>query len=200
MTGTDIDLAALRQLAKERLSKKRFRHVLAVEKMAVDLARTHGADIWRCQAAALLHDLMKESPLPELLHWCRGFAIIEHIRLPYQQKVVCTRALLHGPAASAYAQKELGIADREILDAVYYHTTGRPAMTGAEKVVFLADMVGLDRDFHGVDKLRKLCFASLNRGMAAALSNNILYLAKEQKPIYEETVSAYNSYKLLGDD
>jgi len=39
------------------------------------------------------------------------------------------------------AQKELGINDTEIFNAIMYHTTGRIGMSLLEKIVYLADKI-----------------------------------------------------------
>ena len=55
---------------------------------------------------------------------------------------------------AAFAQSLFGIDDREILDAVSYHTTGRSGMTTLEKIVFLADAIEPGRDYPGVEAIR----------------------------------------------
>ena len=87
-----------------------------------------------------------------------------------------------------------GVADARVLDAIFYHTTGRPNMSAEEEIVFLADMTGPERTFAGVEQLRQLCFTDLNRAMAWALQNNLLYLAQRGRPIFEGSVTAYNHY------
>ena len=39
------------------------------------------------------------------------------------------------------AEKEAGITDPEILDAIRYHTSGRPGMTLLDKVIYVADYI-----------------------------------------------------------
>ena len=62
-------------------------------------------------------------------------------------------SLLHGPVAAVWAEKELGITDRSILDAIRYHTTGRAGMSRLEMVVYLADLIEPGRRYPGVDRL-----------------------------------------------
>ena len=46
---------------------------------------------------------------------------------------------MHGPIASFWIEEQARLDDREILDSVRWHTTGRQKMSLIEKVVFLAD-------------------------------------------------------------
>ncbi|MCB5941803.1 bis(5'-nucleosyl)-tetraphosphatase (symmetrical) YqeK [bacterium 210820-DFI.6.52] len=177
-----------REYAKAHLSDERYRHTKNVVEQAGALARRHGADEDVCLRAAWLHDCMKEESLDTLLHWCREFAIINNALAR------SSRALLHGPAAAAFAREHFGVTDARVLDAIFYHTTGRPNMSAEEEIVFLADMTGPERTFAGVEQLRQLCFTDLNRAMAWALQNNLLYLAQRGRPIFEGSVTAYNHY------
>ncbi len=53
-------------------------------------------------------------------------------------------------------RRDFGITDRELLDAVSYHTTGRAGMTLLEKIIFIADAVEPGRDYPGVEEIREL--------------------------------------------
>ncbi len=51
--------------------------------------------------------------------------------------------LLHGPIAAAVLHHRLGVTDSGVLDAVKYHTTGRPGASPLELAVFVADKIAL---------------------------------------------------------
>ena len=55
--------------------------------------------------------------------------------------------VVHAFLGERVAQKEFGIFDREILDAIKYHTTARANMTELEKVVYVADKVEATRPY-----------------------------------------------------
>ena len=46
----------IQQYLSDKLSEKRFQHVLSVQELTVDLARVHGVNVWQANLAALLHD------------------------------------------------------------------------------------------------------------------------------------------------
>lgn len=65
-------------------------------------------------------------------------------------------ALIHAKLGAYLAENEYGIKDREVLDAITYHTTGRPEMTMLEKFfilqIILNPIGGKFRDFLKFDK------------------------------------------------
>ena len=203
---------AYRAYVKAHLSAARYTHTKNVVAAATDLARRHGADEGVCAAAAWLHDCLKEESPDTLLHWCGEFAIINnaceagcvadicaHLRglqggLSPRALARSAAALLHGPAAAVFAKAHFGVTDARVLAAICYHTTGRPQMAPEEEIVFLADMIGPERTFAGVEQLRQLSFTDLNRAMAWALQNNLVYLAQKGRPIFAGSVTAYNHY------
>ncbi len=173
---------------RDYISEKRYIHTLNVVKWAEILAQKHGADSAKCQTAAALHDILKQKDVKVLLQWCEEFDIITEC----DDRTLS--ALLHGPAASAFIKSEYGIDDSEICDAVYYHTTGRAGMSLTEKIVFLADMIGEDRTYPGVQELRALALEDLDRAVFDALKNNLLHLIGRGGYIAPDTLSAYNDY------
>ncbi len=174
------------EIIKPFLSEKRFKHSINVSKSAEQLAIKYGADPEKAKIAGMLHDIMKEMT-PE-----------EHKRLARELDVkldefeLNTKKLLHAVIGSKYIEKVLGINDSDILNAVRYHTTGRAGMSVLEKVVFVADFISEDRDFKGVEELRKLAEKGLDDVLMAGLKDTIKMLADDEKPIHPNTFNAYN--------
>ena len=99
--------------------------------------------------------------------------------------------LWHAMAGARYLEKEYGLSD-EIITAVRYHTTGRAGMSLLEKILFIADFISLDRNYNGVEDMRKRAEISLEYAMEEGLRFTIEDLARECKPIHPDTVSCYN--------
>lgn len=66
-------------------------------------------------------------------------------------------------------------------------------MSPLEKVIFLADYIEDNRDFPGVEKLRKAAEKSLNKGVLAGYDMTIQYLLQEGKTIFIGTVRNRNA-------
>ena len=95
------------------------------------------------------------------------------------------------------AEKEFGVRNVDILNAVRYHTTGRGDMSRLEEVVYLADLISAERNFPGVDALRAKAYRSLNAAMLESFSFSIADMMRLQRHILPETVRAYNRYLIL---
>ena len=68
-------------------------------------------------------------------------------------------------------------------------------MTALEKIIYLADYTEPTRNFSGVEELRALCLEDLDRAMALGLKMSIEDLRERGKPIFHDTMDAYNWYK-----
>ena len=129
------ELTAIRKKLEKKLKEERYIHTLGVMYTAASMAMRHGADVQKAMTAGLLHDCGKYCDVNEQILLCRK----HHIKLSDAELEV--PALIHARLGAYFAEYEYGITDSEILDAITYHTTGRPAMTMIEKIVYLADYI-----------------------------------------------------------
>ena len=47
----------------------------------------------------------------------------------------------------------------------FWHTTGKADMTLLDKILYMADYIEPNRDFEGVERLRKLAYTDLDQAM-----------------------------------
>ena len=182
--------AEIRKHLENKLSPKRYRHSLAVADEARRLANAWGADADKAYLAGLVHDCCKDTPANILLQTADDFGII----ISNIEKAA--PKLLHAKIGSVYLQRVFGIDDPDIALAVRYHTTARAGMSLLEKVLYLADFTSADRDYDGVDEMRRAVDIGLENAMRIALSFTIGELAQKQSPIHEDTFAAYNEIML----
>lgn len=181
-----MDPDRIEQAVAQQLSDKRMRHTLGVRDTAVALARQYGADERAAALAALLHDAEKEKSLEELLNFCKSYdIIIDHL----QQEQT---SLLHGIVAAETAYRNFGIEDNAILHAIRYHTTGCAAMPLLTKILYLADCIEPNRQFQGVEYLRKLASENLDQALCVAIGASVSLLLRQNRTIHPDTISAYN--------
>ena len=169
------------------LKESRLQHTYRVAETAVAMARREGVDVRKAEIAALLHDCARNLP-PEKLN-----SLVEELGLPdrYRDNV----NLSHSKVGAAFAGRLFNIDDREILDAISYHTTGRCRMTTLEKIVFLADAIEPGRDYPGVEAIRDAAEESLDRGCLKSLEGTIEFLKAADKFIDNDTIEAFNDIK-----
>lgn len=178
------------QLVKPMLGKKRWQHTLNVRDMAVKLAQIHGEDPEKAALAALLHDAAKELPKEEMLQIFRENGTMAGNVEERPQPV------WHGVCAAIIAQVRWGVEDEEILSAIRCHTTGKRGMSRLDKILFLADMTSRERDFPGVEKLRKLAKKDLDQAMCRSLESTLAFVKEKNQPLDPESAAALED--LLG--
>lgn len=162
------------------LSRPRYLHSLRVARLAVRLARRHGADPDRAWVAGLMHDLAREMPPEEMGFWAS--------RLPVGDGR-WDGDLLHGPVA-ALILKEKGIGDAEVWEAVSAHTTGAPGMGLLALVVYVADHAEPGRDFPGAEAARKVAFRDLRAAGILLMEEALRHLESRGRPIHPRSREA----------
>ncbi len=164
--GAKPDYAWLRKKAYAMLDAKRVPHVAGCEEEAARLAQRWGADEEKAREAGILHDITKKEKLDEQLRLCEKYGIILDEMERSEGK------LLHAKTGAGIAKYEFG-CDDEVYGAIYWHTTGHEDMTLLEKVIYMADYIEPNRDFPGVEELRKLAYSDLDRALEMGFKMSI---------------------------
>lgn len=105
-----------------------------------------------------------------------------------------SKKVWHGIAGAYYLQSEFGVTDKDILNAVRFHTVGRANMSLLEEIIYIADMISDDRDYKGVGKMRKLAFENLQDAMFEAIRDSAVAILKKGVMLPQYTIAAYNYY------
>ncbi|MBC3889645.1 HD domain-containing protein [Acetobacterium paludosum] len=171
---------------KNKLTKKRFLHTKNVVEAAKHLALKYGGDVEKASLAALLHDCAKYFSNDELLYYAEN----HHIKIDTVSHN--DPQLLHGPVGAVVAKDLYGIVDKEIQDAICYHTTGRKDMTTLDKIIYLADFIEKGRTYPGVEAIRKTALLNLDKATMQAMTNSICHVAQMGSLIHKSTICARN--------
>ena len=180
-----MELKQAKELVRSRLSDKRYEHTINVKKMAVKLAKHYGTDPEQAALAALLHDAAKELPKDEMR------AIMQAYPEYAQGGEARPTPVWHGICAAILARTEWGVTDEAVLSAIACHTAGKAGMTQLDKILYLADMTSAERDWPGVNKLRKLELKDLDAAMLAALKQTNDFVLSQGKPLDPQSAAAY---------
>ncbi|MDE6950993.1 MAG: bis(5'-nucleosyl)-tetraphosphatase (symmetrical) YqeK [Lachnospiraceae bacterium] len=190
-----VDIAELRTKIKKTQDKKRFEHTLGVTYTAACLAMCYDVDTERAQIAGLLHDCAKCLSNDKKVSLCKKQSIeinMTEAKNPF---------LLHAKAGAYLAEHKYGIGDEDILNAVRYHTTGRPGMSTLEKIVFIADYIEPGRDHSArLPELRRLAFQDLDRTLIEILKDTLSYLDGLENEIDPMTRRTYDYYIKIMDE
>lgn len=184
------DLDAFSKKLKKHQDKCRFEHTMGVMYTAAALAMAYGADIEKARTAGLLHDCAKCIPNEKKIKLCKkmGVSITEiEEKAPF---------LLHAKLGAAIAAKKYGVEDEEILSSIRWHTTGKPAMSELDKIVYIADYIEPGRSkAPNLQQVRQLAFADLDECMYQILKDSLEYLKSNPKTLDTATKDAYAYYE-----
>ncbi|MFD1736642.1 bis(5'-nucleosyl)-tetraphosphatase (symmetrical) YqeK [Bacillus salitolerans] len=172
-------------IVKNQLTEHRYQHTIGVMETAVVLARQYKVDEKKAEMAAIFHDYAKFRPKDEMRQ------IILEQQMP-QELLRFDTELWHAPVGAFLVEKEVGIKDLDILNAIKYHTSGRENMTTLEKVIYLADYIEPGRKFPGVVEVRELAKHDLNGAVIESVKNTIQFLLNRNHTVYPDTLFTYN--------
>ncbi|ANW98581.1 phosphohydrolase [Thermoclostridium stercorarium subsp. thermolacticum DSM 2910] len=181
-----MNIYKMKRKLKENLTEKRYIHSLNVMEEAVRLANRYGADVEKARIAGLLHDCAKNVGRE------KEDELIKKYGIETDEIQKHSHALMHSILGKYIAREEYGIYDEEILNAIYWHTTGRPGMTMLEKIIFVADFIEPGRDFDMAKKAREYAYKDLNRCIVMCADATIMYLLDSGKLIHPYTLETRN--------
>ena len=178
-----LDIPQLRACSYSMVLQKRVPHIRGTEEEAVRLAKHWGADVTIAQRAAILHDCTKYLELEPHLELCRKYGVeLDEL----EQRAV---KLLHSKTGACIAKYIFGEPD-EVYDAIFWHTTGKADMTLMEKILYMADYIEPNRDFEGVEEMRRLAYTDLDKAMLTGIEMTIEDMKERGNPIHHNTQEA----------
>ena len=188
----EMNDAEMITLLSKELKESRLMHTFGVIDTATALAKAYQADIKKCERAALLHDCAKYMPLEEMIAICeRNFVELNDLEKSKD-------SLLHAKAGACLAYEKYGIKDKEMLDAIKYHTTGKPDMSLIEKIIFVSDFIEPGRTHsEKLPMYRMIAMADINLVCMNILKDTLDYLESLNEEIDPLTKETYIFYKDL---
>ena len=115
----------LGEFVRNNVKPSRYAHTIQVVKKAREFGEFYGVDIEKLEIAAIFHDAYRDAGNLE-----------------------------HGPQAAEHLEKDFGITDPDILNAIRYHTTCRAGASPVEMVLKLADMLEDTRTYREAAVIR----------------------------------------------
>ena len=180
---------------EQELNYRRFIHTLYVAGTAASLAMCYGTDVERAEMAGLLHDCAKCLDVNRMRKLC------EKAGLEVNDFEKNSGSLLHSKAGSVLAAEKYGIADEDMLNAIRYHTTGRPGMSILEKIIFVADYIEPGRfAAKNLTRIRRMAFTDIDECLVKILYDTLVYLHSTGNPVDPMTQKTYDYYKRLFEE
>lgn len=185
-----MDIHEMNHILRKEQDKKRYEHTQGVMYMSAALCMRYGIDMNKGMLAGLLHDCAKCYKVKEQYALCKK----HHIKLSdYEEE---NPSLIHAKLGSYLAETIYKVHDKDILSAIMYHTTGRPAMTTLEKIIYIADYIEPHRELPRVDEMRSLAFQNLDQTIYELAEMTLEHLSHDDKVIDASTIATYEYYKV----
>lgn len=183
------ELSKIRKSLEKELDSKRYDHTLGVEYTAAALAMRYDVSIEKARVAGLLHDCAK------CLSNNKKLSICEKNNIEITDIEKRNPFLLHAKIGCFLAEKEYHVVDRDVLNAILNHTTGRPGMSLLEKIIFIADYIEPGRkQAPNLQDIRKLAFVNLEHALIKILEDTLVYLKSTGDEIDPMTAKTYSYY------
>lgn len=115
------------------LKPERFEHTFYVVKRGLEFASSEEYD--KVFTACLLHDCAKYVSERDYVKY--GFTCPDNM----------PKHVVHSFLGAEVAKRDFNVCDEEVLNAIRYHTTGRPEMTRLDKIVYVADKTEQTRPY-----------------------------------------------------
>ena len=177
---------------EQELNYKRFVHTMAVAGTASSLAMCYGMNIQKAELAGLLHDCAKCIDVRKMQKLC------EKAGLEITPFEAGSGSLLHSKAGSVLAAEKYGCTDPDILNAILYHTTGRPGMSLLEKIIFVADYIEPGRyTAKNLPEIRKMAFEDIDEALMKILYDTLVYLNSTGNTVDPMTQKTYDYYRQM---
>ena len=179
----NLPMDELEKVVISLLKPSRVNHVLGCRDTAVELAKRWGANETDAGRAGILHDITKALDGPLQLTLCAEYGTILN---DFGKKYPKT---LHALTGALVAERIFG-ENEAVVSAIRSHTTGKADMSLLEKIIYVADYMEPNRDFPGVDELRRLAFSNIDAALKLGLEMTLEHLKRQGSEVSPETRDA----------
>ena len=147
---------------RENVKPRRYAHTLRVLAKCREYGKRYGVNIEKLEIAAIFHDAYRD---------CGN--------------------LEHGPLAAEHLEKDFGVTDPEILEAVRYHTIGHAGLSRLGMVLKLSDTLEDGREFSEAPVLRAKLTDDLEESMLLVMERIKAYVLRSGDDRFDETSQAF---------
>ncbi len=182
-----VTIESVKEWIKKYESKSRIEHSECVVETAISLYKVWGGNSDVLTYAGLLHDVARDLPAEKLIE------IAEKNGYQIDEVEAENPILLHAPVGAILVKNELGITNKEILNCIAYHTTGRKDITLNESIIYLADFIEPGRNFDDAMYVRNIAYRNLNDALIEETRLNVGFLMKNRIPVHPRTIEMFNA-------
>ena len=193
-----LALDRVEEVIRRDLSGMRLGHSLRVRDLSVRLAQSWieaSADperdpgavlVDRVAFAALVHDWAKGAPTEEVT------GLVRSGKMNADEETLAMEKLHHGLLSAYRAEKEFGVHDPEILDAIRFHPTGDSGFATLGQILFVSDFAEPGRDLPGADAIRALAERDLQGAAREVLKRKLMHLVDRGHKVHSRAWRYWN--------
>lgn len=185
----DTLIEKIRDYTEAHVKPSRYEHSVRVAEMCVTLCKRYNLDQNKGYLVGIGHDMCKDMPHKEMIE------MSERDGNPITAFEMNRPSLLHGRAAAVMMKEKFGIKDKEVLEAVANHVSGRVGLCDLGKVLFLADKTEPERPQSTDEYRAELMKLSLNGMFHRVIVENYEYVKGKGFEIYPDTQKMIEYYK-----
>jgi len=179
----------IRKFTLAAVSQDRYEHSVRTAETAQKMCVLFGVDEKRGYLAGIGHDMCKDMDAALLVE------LASKDGRPFSALETKKPSLLHGRAAAVKMHDDFGIDDKEILQAVAYHTFGGVDLCPLAKILYAADKIEPGRDYVTDGYLKKLFAMDLDSLVYTVLKESIDYLREKGKSVAPESLLFLDSLR-----
>ncbi len=177
---------------KKELSEKRFGHCLRVAKTAERLAKVHALNAKKAYLAGILHDVARERSSSELMRLLKKHRVVLR-----KDEKMCP-GIWHTLAGPILAKAEYGIQDKEVLEAIRFHSMGNAKMGPIAQIIYIADVIEPERSENGglkgdLSAIRHMAEKDIDKALRMAVAFRIRKSLETGTVILTRGVELWNS-------
>lgn len=184
------EINKIRRKLKKHLDRPRYEHTLGVMYTAGSMAMCHNVDIDQAMTAGILHDCAKCIPDDKKIRLCSKY----HLNISDAE--YANPSLIHAKLGAFMAAHKYHIDDKEVVEAIACHTTGKPHMNTLDKIIYIADYIEPGRcEAPNLTRIRQLAFEDLDECLYRILTDSLDYLAQKDAVLDPMTKKTFEYYK-----
>ena len=180
-----MDLEEIEGEVRRGLSEGRLYHSKCVMDKCGELAVKYNVDVETAMKVGIAHDIAKEMTAEEKIEYAR----LNNIEIDDVEKKF--PGLLHTKVGADIAVQRFGFTD-QMAKAIEAHSTGKENMDMLAKVLYIADWIGLDRNYSDTQYLRELVEEDIDVAIIYSLEQIVKEKFEKKEEIHIDTILARN--------
>ncbi len=171
------------------MKEKRWQHSLSVATLAKEFAKSNNLNEMSAYVAGIFHDVAKEMDKEESE---------KIMNTHYSDFADRPKPVWHQWLSAYVSEHKFKIDDKEILDAIEWHTTATIPMSKIAKCVYCADKLDPLRDYDSSKEI-EICLKNIDEGFKVCLTSFYEYFTKSGNQVDEHFLEIYNYYVVKGE-